>query len=50
MMTMLQPLGIDRWAVDLELKDGIRDGLVCPVGGLAARVLVAPGPISVPLG
>jgi DNA-binding CsgD family transcriptional regulator len=33
MMTMLQPLGIDRWAVDLELKYGIRDGLVCPVGG-----------------
>lgn len=33
MMTMLQPLGIDRWAVDLVLIYGIRDGLVCPVGG-----------------
>ena len=33
MMTVLHPLGVDRWAIELELKYGIRDGLVCPVGG-----------------
>jgi LuxR family quorum sensing-dependent transcriptional regulator len=30
---MLQPIGIDRWAEELGLKYGMRDGLTCPVGG-----------------
>jgi DNA-binding CsgD family transcriptional regulator len=33
MMTTLQPLGLDRWPFELQLKYGIRDGLMCPVGG-----------------
>src|SRR5262245_30793321 len=27
---MLEPVGADRWAMDLALKYGIRDGLTCP--------------------
>jgi DNA-binding CsgD family transcriptional regulator len=30
---MLQPIGIDRWADELALKYGMRDGLTCPIGG-----------------
>jgi DNA-binding CsgD family transcriptional regulator len=30
---LLDPIGIDRWADELALKYGIRDGLTCPVGG-----------------
>jgi DNA-binding CsgD family transcriptional regulator len=29
----LQPIGADRWGYDLALKYGMRDALVCPVGG-----------------
>lgn len=30
---MLEPLGIERWPYELALKYGMRDGLMCPVGG-----------------
>jgi len=30
---MLDPVGIDRWPVDLAQKHGMRDGYMCPVGG-----------------
>jgi LuxR family quorum sensing-dependent transcriptional regulator len=30
---MLDPVGIDRWSVDLAHKHGMRDGYACPVGG-----------------
>lgn len=30
---MVEPIGLDRWARDLALKYGMRDGLTCPVGG-----------------
>jgi DNA-binding CsgD family transcriptional regulator len=30
---MVEPIGIDRWADELALKYGMRDGLTCPVGG-----------------
>lgn len=30
---MLEPIGVDRWADELALKYGMRDGLACPVGG-----------------
>ena len=33
MMKALEPLGIDRWTVELGQKHGIRDLLGCPVGG-----------------
>jgi DNA-binding CsgD family transcriptional regulator len=32
-MRMLEPIGIDRWAHELALKYGMRDGLTCPVAG-----------------
>ena len=34
----LEPLGIERWSVELALKYGMRDGLTCPVGGRWAIV------------
>jgi DNA-binding CsgD family transcriptional regulator len=33
MTRMLDPVGIDRWPVDLAHKHGMRDGYFCPVGG-----------------
>jgi DNA-binding CsgD family transcriptional regulator len=30
---LLQPIGVDRWAHELALKHGMRDGFTCPVGG-----------------
>lgn len=29
---MLEPLGVDRWSLELALKHGMRDGFTCPVG------------------
>lgn len=31
-MRMLEPIAADRWAYDLKLKYGMRDGLTCPIG------------------
>jgi LuxR family quorum sensing-dependent transcriptional regulator len=31
-LRMFEPVGIDRWAHELGLKHGMRDGLTCPVG------------------
>ncbi len=31
--TMLDPVGIDRWPIELAIKHGMRDGFLCPVGG-----------------
>jgi LuxR family quorum sensing-dependent transcriptional regulator len=36
-LRMLEPIGIDRWAHELGLKYGMRDGLTCPV---AARWVI----------
>src|SRR5262249_11285906 len=33
MMRLLEPLGVERWPMELALKHGIRDQLICPVGG-----------------
>ena len=33
MMKSLKPIGVDRWAVELNLKYGIRDIFACPIGG-----------------
>jgi DNA-binding CsgD family transcriptional regulator len=33
LMRTLEPLGIDRWPVELALRYGMRDSLTCPVGG-----------------
>jgi LuxR family quorum sensing-dependent transcriptional regulator len=32
-LRMFEPIGVDRWAYELSLKYGMRDGLTCPVGG-----------------
>lgn len=32
-MKSLDPIGIDRWACELNLKFGIRDSFACPIGG-----------------
>lgn len=32
-MKSLEPIGIDRWASELNLKFGIRDSFGCPIGG-----------------
>jgi LuxR family quorum sensing-dependent transcriptional regulator len=34
----LEPVGIERWSVELALKYGMRDGFTCPVGGRWAIV------------
>jgi DNA-binding CsgD family transcriptional regulator len=33
MMKSLEPIGIDRWATELNLKHGMRDFFGCPIGG-----------------
>lgn len=33
MLRALDPIGADRWGNELALKYGMRDGVVCPVGG-----------------
>jgi len=33
MMKTLEPIGVDRWALELNLKYGIRDTFACPIGG-----------------
>jgi LuxR family quorum sensing-dependent transcriptional regulator len=39
---MLDPVGIDRWSVDLAHKYGMRDGYACPVGGRWVVVFWSP--------
>jgi DNA-binding CsgD family transcriptional regulator len=33
LMKSLEPIGVDRWAVELNMKHGIRDTFGCPIGG-----------------
>jgi DNA-binding CsgD family transcriptional regulator len=33
LMQRLEPLGIERWSIELALRHGIRDSFTCPVGG-----------------
>ena len=33
LMRALEPIGVDRWPIDLARKFGVRDALHCPVGG-----------------
>jgi LuxR family quorum sensing-dependent transcriptional regulator len=35
---IFQPIGVDKWAYDVALKYGMRDGLTCPVVGRWAVV------------
>ncbi len=33
LMKMLEPLGVERWPIELAMKYGIRDSFNCPIGG-----------------
>ena len=43
---MLDPVGIDRWPVDLAHKYGMRDGYLCPVGGRWVLGFWSPKPLD----
>jgi len=43
---MLDPVGIDRWPVDLAHKYGMRDGYLCPVGGRWIIGFSSPKPLD----
>ena len=43
LLRMLDPIGLDRWPIELALKHGMRDGYVCPVGGRWAVGYWSPG-------
>jgi LuxR family quorum sensing-dependent transcriptional regulator len=43
----LQPIGADRWGFDLGLRYGIRDGLLCPVGGRWLIAFWSSQPLSI---
>jgi DNA-binding CsgD family transcriptional regulator len=46
LMRILEPLGIDRWPVELALRYGMRDCLTCPVGGRWIVVYWSPQVLS----
>ena len=46
MMKSLEPIGIDRWAIELNLKYGIRDLFGCPIGGRWIFVYWSPKPMQ----
>ena len=46
MMKSLEPIGIDRWAVELNLKYGIRDLFGCPIGGRWLFAYWSPKPMQ----
>jgi LuxR family quorum sensing-dependent transcriptional regulator len=43
LLRMLDPIGLDRWPIELAQKHGMRDGYVCPVGGRWAVAYWSPG-------
>ena len=45
-LRMFDPVGIDRWAHELGLKYGLRDGLTCPVGARWVVVYWSRKPLS----
>jgi len=45
-LRMFDPVGIDRWAYELGLKYGLRDGLTCPVGARWVVVYWSRKPLS----
>ena len=46
LMKSLEPIGIDRWAVELNLKHGIRDLFGCPIGGRWIFAYWSPKPME----
>ena len=46
LMKSLEPIGIDRWAVELNLKHGIRDLFGCPIGGRWIFAYWSPKPLQ----
>jgi LuxR family quorum sensing-dependent transcriptional regulator len=47
-MKSLEPIGIDRWAIELNLKYGIRDSFGCPIGGRWIFAYWSPKPMNLP--
>lgn len=46
LMQRLEPLGIDRWPIELAMKYGIRNSLTCPVGGRWVVIFWSPHSLS----
>jgi DNA-binding CsgD family transcriptional regulator len=46
MMKSLEPIGVDRWAVELNMKYGIRDTFACPIGGRWIFAYWSPKPMQ----
>jgi LuxR family quorum sensing-dependent transcriptional regulator len=42
----LQPIGADRWGYELLLQHGVRDGLLCPIGGRWLIIFWSRKPLS----
>jgi LuxR family quorum sensing-dependent transcriptional regulator len=47
-MKSLEPIGVDRWAIELNLKHGIRDLFGCPMGGRWIFVYWSPKIMQLP--
>jgi hypothetical protein len=45
---LLEPIGIDRQMAELNLKYGIRDSFICPIGGRWLFAYWAPKPMPLP--
>ena len=45
-MRMMEPLGIDRWPIDLALKYGMRDSFNCPVAGRWVVIFWSPNVLA----
>jgi LuxR family quorum sensing-dependent transcriptional regulator len=48
LMKSLEPIGVDRWAIELNLKHGIRDLFGCPMGGRWIFVYWSPKIMQLP--
>src|SRR5215813_9576034 len=44
-MKALEPIGVDRWATELNLRHGIRDYFACPIGGRWIFAYWSPKPL-----
>jgi len=45
-MKALEPIGVDRWAIELNLRHGIRDYFACPIGGRWIFAYWSPKPLK----
>jgi DNA-binding CsgD family transcriptional regulator len=45
-MKALEPIGVDRWATELNLRHGMRDYFACPIGGRWIFAYWSPKPLQ----